>query len=168
MLKKTISYKNLDGHTVTEDFYFNMTKAELVKIHMSEGEGFQEYLQTIVASGNGKEIIDTFDMMLEKAYGQRTADGKFVKTKDGWDEFRATEAYSDFFMEIVTDANAAAEFIKAVMPDDLVEDAKAVQDVPPLLPAEVKDYSKLTNKELMELPQHELIEAFKQKNAPKL
>lgn len=167
MLKKTMTYVNLDGHQVTEDFYFNLTKAELVKIHMIEGEGFQEYLQNIVKSGNGKEIIETFDKILELAYGERTPDGKFQKSGRGWETFRATEAYSDIFMEIVTEEGKAAEFITAIMPDNLVE-ASNVQDTP-LLPAEgPKDYSKLSNEELMALPQHELIEAFKQKNAPKL
>lgn len=125
MLKKTISYENLDGEQVTEDFYFNMTKAELVKMALSEGEGFQDYITKIVESGDGVAIIETFDKFLELSYGEKTADGKFVKSPKAFEAFKATEAYSEFFMELVTDAKKSSEFINAIMPSNLVAEVQA-------------------------------------------
>ena len=30
MLKKTITYEDYNGNTITEDFYFNLSKAEVI------------------------------------------------------------------------------------------------------------------------------------------
>lgn len=127
MLKKTINYTNADGHPAQEDVYFNLTKAELVKMALREGEGFQDYLNRIVQSGDGKAIIETFERILELAYGERIA-GKFSKTPGAFEAFKTTEAYSGLFMEIVTDAKKSAEFIAGLMPKELGESLQKTQN----------------------------------------
>lgn len=170
MLKKTLSYTNLDGEKITEDFYFNMTKAELIKLNLKEGEGFQEYLNRIIESGDGAAIIENFEKIVRLSYGVRTADGKFKKDPDDFDAFMATEAYSDFFLELVTDAKASSEFIKAVMPDNLVEEVeqahktigtRSVQDV---VPMEISNVEAVTKAELRKMTKAELMAAYKKKN----
>lgn len=160
MLKKTITYTNADGNEITEDFHFNLTKAELLKMELSETGGFKEHLEQIVKSGNGKDIIEAFEQILRAAYGVRTPDGKFVKIPGAFDEFVTTEAYSEMFFELVTDAKKSSEFVNAIVPAALIDEVKKAQDVQ--LPK--KDYTQMGTMELMELSREELLEAMRQKN----
>lgn len=129
MLKKTIKYTDFDGNEVSEDFYFNLTKAEVAEMELAQTTlgadgsatgGMKSMLESIVASGSGKRIIDVFKEILSKSYGIRSEDGKrFIKTPRLFEEFTQTAAYSEFFMQLVTEADAAAEFIKGVLPAEL-------------------------------------------------
>jgi hypothetical protein len=122
VLKKSITYNDFEGRTYTEDFYFNLSKAELVELELSHKGGLSESLKRIVASEDGAEIIKEFKNIILKSYGQRSPDGKrFIKNQQLRDEFESTEAYSVLFIELVTDADAAALFVQGIMPDGLVD-----------------------------------------------
>jgi hypothetical protein len=118
LIKKTITYTDFNGQQQTEDFYFNLTKAELAEMELSgEGNSLKASLERIVASNDGAKIVSEFKKILEKSYGVRSADGKrFMKSPQAWEEFASSEAYSVLFMELATDANASAEFINALVP----------------------------------------------------
>lgn len=123
MLKKSITYKNFDDETVTEEFYFNMTKAELVEFELSEQDGLSDTLKAIVDAKDGAKIIDYFKKIILMAYGERGDDGRrFIKSKELASAFSHTEAYSQLFMELATDAEAASAFIAGIMPSDLAEE----------------------------------------------
>lgn len=128
MIKKTITYTDFNGEQQTEDFYFNLTKAELAEMELSgEGNSLKASLERIVASNDGAKIIAEFKKILEKSYGVRSADGKrFMKSPQAWEEFSSSEAYSVLFMELATDANASAEFIKALVPTNPPQGQPAV------------------------------------------
>lgn len=120
MLRKTITYKNFDDETVTEEFHFNLTKAELAEMELGHKGGMQKYLEDIIASEDGAKIIASFKAILTASVGKKSEDGKrFVKNQDIIDEFLESGAYSEFFMELVTNAEAGAKFIKAIVPSDL-------------------------------------------------
>ena len=120
MLKKSITYTDYAGEEITEDFYFNLTKAELVELEMSHKDGLSDSLKKIIEAKDGQEIIREFKKILLTAYGQRSPDGRrFIKNQQLRDEFESTEAYSVLFMELVTNADAAAEFVSKVIPQDL-------------------------------------------------
>lgn len=124
MLKKTITYEDFNGDTVSEDFFFHLSKAELVELELSHKGGLSEALKRIVAAEDGKAIISEFKSIILGAYGKRSDDGRrFIKNQELRDEFESTEAYSVLFMEMVTDAEAAAEFINGVIPKNLAEEA---------------------------------------------
>jgi hypothetical protein len=167
MLKKTITYKDLDGNSRTEDFYFNLTKAECVEMQLSKGgeEGLSGYLNEIVKSNDGALIIENFKEIIKKAYGKRSEDGRhFIKNAQLTEEFMGTEAYSDLFMELVTDAEASAKFIEGIVPADLKESVKNIQDTPPLSDQDFrpkKDYKSMSPAELASLPPEELQEALR-------
>jgi hypothetical protein len=121
VLKKTITYEDFNGDTVSEDFYFNLSKAELVELETSHKEGLAESIKKIIEDQDGAGIIREFKKIILKAYGKRSPDGRrFIKNQDIRDEFESTEAYSVLFMELVTDAEAAADFINAVVPHGLI------------------------------------------------
>ncbi|GHU53993.1 hypothetical protein AGMMS49975_13600 [Clostridia bacterium] len=117
MLKKTMTYTDFDGNERTEDFYFNLSKAETLEMEMGTTGGMSQMLQKIVAEQDSKRIIDIFKDIILKSYGEKSPDGKrFVKNKELSDAFSQTEAYSDLFMELATDADAATEFINSIIP----------------------------------------------------
>ena len=119
MLKKKITYTDYNGVERSEDFYFNLTKAELMEMEMSTVGGFTEMVQRIVAANDAPSIIKIFKELILKAYGEKSPDGKrFIKSKEISDAFSQTEAYSKLFMELATDANAAADFVNGLVPNE--------------------------------------------------
>lgn len=118
MLKKTMTYIDYDGNQRTEDFYFNLSKAEVAEMEMSTAGGLDKMINRIIAEQDGKRIIELFKDLVLKAYGKKSDDGKrFIKTKELSEEFSQTEAYSDLFMELATDADAAAAFVNGIVPN---------------------------------------------------
>lgn len=120
MLKKTITYTDYNGTERKEDFYFNLTKAEIMEMELGTTGGFAEMIQRVIDAQDGPTIIKIFKDLVLKAYGEKTADGKrFVKSKEISDAFAQTEAYSILFMELAIDAKAAAKFVNGIIPADM-------------------------------------------------
>lgn len=120
MFKKTIKYTDFDGNERKEDFYFNLTKAELLEMQLSIDGGLQGHLERIIKTQSQPELIKMFKDIIMKAYGEKSPDGKrFMKSDEIRQNFECTEAYSELFMELATDSDAAAEFINALLPNDL-------------------------------------------------
>lgn len=125
MYKKTITYTNYNGVEVTEDFYFNLSKAELMKMEITKAGGMTAYLNKIVAAMDQEAIAKEFEKILKMSYGVKSDDGRrFIKNEEVWNEFCQTEAYSDFFMSLITDDNAASEFINAIVPKNVGDAVK--------------------------------------------
>lgn len=117
MLKKTISFTDYNGVSRTETHYFNLNEAELTEMELGTTGGFVEMLQRIVEAQDGPSLVKVYKDLIFKAYGEKSPDGRrFIKSKEISEAFSQTEAYSELFMELVTDANAASEFVKAVVP----------------------------------------------------
>ena len=123
MLKKTITYNDYNGVERTEDFYFNLSKAELMEMEMSISGGLTEMIEKIVATKDAPAIMKIFKELVLKAYGEKSADGKRFEKKNGAlaEAFAETEAYSQIFMELATDADKAAEFVNGIMPGDIAK-----------------------------------------------
>lgn len=131
MLKKTIKYIDYDGLEREEDFYFNLNRAEVAEMEISTEGGMEKMLKKIVESRNGKRIIETFKDIVLRAYGEKSLDGKrFIKTPEIREAFSQTEAYVNLFMELATNADAAAEFVNGILPPK--DEKKQVSAVPSL------------------------------------
>lgn len=124
MLKKTVTYTDYNGVERTEDFRFNLTKAEITEMELSTDGGFAEMIQKVVAAQDAPTLIKIFKDLVLKAYGEKSPDGKrFVKSEEISTAFSQTEAYSQIFMELATDAKAAAAFVNGIVPADMQADA---------------------------------------------
>lgn len=124
MIKKTINYVDYNGVERKEDFYFNLSKAEVMEMEMSTTGGLAEMIKRIVAAQDQPAIIKVFKDLILKAYGEKSADGKrFIKSPELSDSFSQTEAYSILFMELATDADAAAKFVNGIVPADMAKPA---------------------------------------------
>ncbi|MDY6073113.1 MAG: hypothetical protein SPI49_03340 [Eubacteriales bacterium] len=117
MLKKTITYNDYDGNERTEDFYFNLTKAEVMEMELGINGGLTKFLQKIVSERDNSKIIEMFKNIILKSYGEKSLDGKrFIKNEEIANNFSQTEAYVELFMELATDAESAAAFINGIVP----------------------------------------------------
>ena len=124
MLKKTIKYTDYNGVEREEPFMFNLSKAELMEMEMGTTGGLAEMIQNIIDTQDAPAIIKIFKDIILKAYGEKSADGKrFMKVNETGVPlsigFSQTEAFSQLFMELATDADAAAKFIKGIIPSDM-------------------------------------------------
>lgn len=124
MLKFTKTYTDYNGVKRTEDLYFNLSKAEIMEMEMSTSGGLAETITKIVAAQDTPAIIKIFKDLILKAYGEKSPDGKrFIKSEEISTAFSQTEVYSQLFMELATDADAAAKFINGIVPADVSQQA---------------------------------------------
>lgn len=139
MLKKTIKYTDYNGVNREELFYFNLTKAEIMEMEMSTVGGFAEMIEKVVAAQDMPTLIKTFKDLILKAYGEKSPDGRgFIKYDDDGRplsrKFEQTEAYSELFMELATDAEAATAFINGIVPADVAKEASKQGSIPSITP----------------------------------
>ena len=117
MLKKTITYKDYNGVERTEDFMFNLTKAEILEMQLTKDGGMDAAIKKIVDAKDAPEIMKVFKELILKAYGIVSDDGRrFIKSKEISDSFAQTEAFSMLFMELATDTDAASAFVNGIVP----------------------------------------------------
>ena len=129
MYKKTLKYTDYDGNEREEDFYFNLSKAEILEMQLSVEGGFVSYIQKIISSQDVPSLISVFKELVLKAYGEKSSDGRrFIKSKDISEAFSQTEAYSDFFMQLVMDSEEATKFVNSIVPADISQDANRVNN----------------------------------------
>lgn len=117
MLKKTIKYTDYNNTERSEDFYFNLSKAEVMEMEMGTIGGLSEKINKLIAAKDSPTIIAIFKDLILKSYGEKSADGKhFVKNEEIRTAFSQTEAYSNLFMELATDTKAAIDFFNGIIP----------------------------------------------------
>lgn len=155
MLQREIKFEDFDGNQVTETFYFNLSKAELVKMQVVVKGGMKTYLETIIEKEDEGAIVEAFDKILLASVGKKV-DGKFIKTQEVIDNFRFSGAYEVIFLQLLTDAKFSSEFVENVLPKGLIDQVHAQQtstsvDLPqppvsltPNLNAPTPDFSKMT------------------------
>ena len=124
MLKKRIKYTDYDGNQREEDFYFNLTKAEIAELELSTEGGLEQLISKIIDAKDTSQIIKFFKKIILMSYGEESLDGKrFIKDEELTKEFTQTEAYSELFMELASDENAASNFINGIIPTELKQTA---------------------------------------------
>lgn len=116
MHKEIITYNDLNGVQRTEDFYFDLSKPEIVKMQASAKGGYDVQLRSIAADLNGAKIMEFFENFIAKSYGEKSEDGRrFMKSDEISRSFIETPAYEVLFEKLVTDDKYAADFVNAVM-----------------------------------------------------
>lgn len=132
MLKKPITFEDWNGVTRTLDYYFHLSKPEVVNMQQSVEGGYDAQLKSIAAGANGAAIMNFFENLIRKSYGRKTPDGlRFEKSDEISREFMESPAYEVLFEELVTDAKAAAAFVNAIMPKDTSANDNAPKNLAP-------------------------------------
>lgn len=135
MYIKRIDYTDYNGNARSEDAHFNLTEAELSIMEMSEVGGFKKKMERIIQAQDGPTIMKTFQDIIRRSYGIVSDDGRrFIKSDEISTEFEQTEAYSILFMSLLSDPEAAAEFIEHVLPQHIVSEVRAEQNAGNITP----------------------------------
>ena len=130
MVKKSITYTDYNGEKQTDECYFNLSKAELLEMEMSEKGGFENFVKALIEEKDNKKIYELFKNLILMSYGQKSADGRsFIKKKmvDGQmiylrDEFEQTEAFTELMMELISGGDEAmAKFINSLIPKEVAD-----------------------------------------------
>ena len=122
MVVKKIKYTDFNGVEREEEFMFNLTEAEITEMELTTDGGLSDSIKKIIAAQDTPQIIETFKMLLLKSYGEKSADGRrFIKSEELSKEFTQTNAYSQLFMELAYDDNAAIAFINGIIPESMRE-----------------------------------------------
>ena len=120
MIVKTIKYEDYNGNVREEKFYFNLSKAEILEMEASKNGGLSAYIQRIAEEQDAPKIMELFKELLQKSYGVKSDDGKrFIKSKELTEAFVQTEAYSELFVLLASDADEATVFINGIIPKKL-------------------------------------------------
>lgn len=136
MLKKSITYTDYNGEQRTDECYFNLSKAELSEMYVSEKGGIDKFIEKIIEAQDSKKVWALFKDIVLSSYGEKSADGKYFikkKTVEGEtirlaDQFEQTEAFSELMMELLSDENKSAEFISGLLPKELADEVTKQMD----------------------------------------
>lgn len=132
MIKMNVSAETFDGDMVTETLWFHMNKVDLIELQQSEPGGFTDTLQAFMSrkpedwSMKDKfKLFDFFRTMVDKAYGERSSDGKrFRKSPEILANFKDSIFYDEFVLSLLEDEEKSIKFFNGVMPKSLIEQAK--------------------------------------------
>jgi len=128
VIKQTVKYTDFNGQEQSQDFYFHLSRPELVRLEVSMEGGFQAYVQQIAQAEKMKELLEVFDKLLEMSYGKKSDDGqRFEKTPEMLAEFKSSPAYEKLWFDLATNAELGAAFINGVMPQGLDKDVNQLQ-----------------------------------------
>lgn len=131
MLKKTITYTDYNGVQRTQDFYFNLNKAEIMEMQLSTAGGLGEMLTKLIAAQDMPSLIKIFKDLILKSYGEKGPDGvHFVKSEALSTAFSQTEAFSELFTELATNAEAASAFVNGIVPAEISKQANQTKALP--------------------------------------
>lgn len=126
MLKKTITYMDYNDVERSEDYYFNISRAELVLMENSRAGGMNAYYERIVQAKDNVAIMECFKELIHISIGIKSDDGKrFIKSEEIAAAFEQSEAYSELLMELFSDAEIALDFMSKIMPANLATEASA-------------------------------------------
>ena len=119
MLMKTITYTDYNGTERTENFYFNLSKAEVIEMETGVDGGLSGSIQRVIDAKDTPTLVKIFKDFVLKTYGEKSQDGRrIIKSEELSTAFSQTEAYSILFMELATNAEEASKFVNGVIPAD--------------------------------------------------
>ena len=126
MYQKAITYENYNGEKKTKNFYFNLSRSEIAKMHLTTDGGLDQMIKKMVESGSNKEIFTYFENFVLSCYGEKSADGEeFIKNDEVRERFKNHPAYDVLFMEFIEGGDKAmSDFINAVVPRDMQDAMK--------------------------------------------
>ena len=129
MLKKTINYTKYNGEQKTKECYFNLSKAEIAEMELEIPGGMAANLKQITEAKDTPSLVKIFKNLILRSYGVKSSDGeRFIKNQQVREEFEQSEAYSELFMELATNADSAAEFVNGIIPADLANKVKELEN----------------------------------------
>lgn len=127
MFGREFTYPGYDGKEHKETWWFNLSAAELAELQLSTTDGLDGMMRRMLRENNPGQVVYAFKSLILKAVGERSVDGrKFVKKERPgmpWGEiaedFKETPAYSQLFLELVSDPKNLTEFLLKAIPEEM-------------------------------------------------
>lgn len=118
MITQSITYTDYFGRERTEEFAFNLTKTELVKLSTSD---FKDNVEKISSSqANDAAVIDLLRTLILTSYGRISMDGsRFEKSEELRNEFEQSAAYDALFMDLAQHPDKLQAFFSNIVPADM-------------------------------------------------
>lgn len=130
MIKETLTYTDYSGIKREEDFFFNLTQVEWMRVSAKCGGDIQAFIAKCVRDNDVSAMLEFIETLVQTAYGEKSPDGrKFNKGSDILESFIRTEAYNDFVISLFTDTNKAANFFNRLVPKEIVTDANTPSSI---------------------------------------
>lgn len=125
MRKETVTCKNLfTEEEETHDLYFHLTEAEITMLNAATDNKIFDFNKV----ESSEEKVALFEKIISKAYGQKTADGKFIKDDIARKEFLCSPQYSALLMKFLKGEEKIEEFILGCLPRDISRQIKLNED----------------------------------------
>lgn len=163
MITQTIKYEDYDGNEVTEDFYFNLTKLEVMEMEIRHEGGLSNYIEKLTKTTAGVEAYDLFKTIILSSCGKKSDDGRrFLKSPEITADFEQSPALGELIFGFLEDGNSAAEFIRGLLPAKLVKDVEeearrngtTITELPTAAPVTVDEEP--TDEELLKMKPQEM------------
>lgn len=133
MLKKDITFRDFDGNTVTETHYFNMTKTEIIELELGFDNGLEAGIKKIMDSKDNLELFRIFKRIVINSYGRRV-ENSFIKDEEAGKMFAGSLAFDELMVGFFTNSENAADFIRGILPPDLLQQVPEPSGTPPMAP----------------------------------
>ena len=125
MIKWPITYTTYNDETITEDFYFNLNKAELVQLQFNANGSYSNFMERIMNERDYKTLGEEFRNIILSAYGKKSDDGKQFRKSDAIrEEFENSAAYAELYVELISNGESATRFFTGILPKDLQGEAQ--------------------------------------------
>lgn len=130
MIKETLTYTDYSGTKREEDFFFNLTQVEWIRVSAKCGGDIRAFVAKCVRENDLSSMLEFIETLVQTAYGEKSPDGRrFIKNDEVLESFIRTEAYNDFVISLFTDANKATNFFNRLVPKELPADVKAPSSI---------------------------------------
>lgn len=124
MIKETITYTDYNDIERTEDFYFNMTKTELLRMEQDKNGSFSTVLEKFIKAKDQADLFAAIEKFIFKAYGEKSVDGRqFKKSTEISEAFFQSPAYEVLFDKLNANTDYAYKFIMGIVPAELSKQA---------------------------------------------
>lgn len=131
MLRKEVEYKDFDGNDRKDVLWFHLNEVEITEMDLETSGGLVKYMESIIDTNDVNQLITIFKDLLIRSYGERSMDGKhFYKDDKIRNEFVSSAAYPVLYMEMVSDADKAVEFINGIVPPNIREQMAKIENTP--------------------------------------
>ena len=124
MIARTFKYTDYSGVVREQTCLFNLTEAEIMEMQTTHAGGFMEELQRVIALRDQPTIARLLKKFILDSYGERSADGMYFFKEDEFGnplsrKFKASPAYDELYIELMTDDEKASAFIQGIIPSSI-------------------------------------------------
>jgi hypothetical protein len=123
VIKKEITFTNIDGEEVTEEWWFGLEPSDVVDMEIAHLPNPAQYLMQIMEDHDSRALLELWRELMWRSAGKRI--GKlFVKDEATLREFKYGGAYNAIFSEVCSSDDIGAAFFTSILPENIQQKIK--------------------------------------------